>query len=197
MKDWLKQAHQINEEFNNSEYGKLSESKIKIISGAITGGMLNVQNGHINKLNKEILTSEKRSENRKLKFEVDVVKSICDESLTLHEVAKKLDLTLNTTRRILKEYSLYEEFKNKPKPEDWNKRFISYGGAKTNKVIRMYYYCEDCKNGKGEFIKEFHSITEASEETQLSAISKVLNGKQKRCGRTKDFAGYYFEEVYK
>ena len=94
------------------------------LNWASKGGLKNVESGHLKKLNEQILTFDKRSENRKIKIDFDVIKDICDESLTISEVSQKLDLTINTTRRLLKEYSLYEEFKNKPKPSDWNKRFV-------------------------------------------------------------------------
>lgn len=57
MKDWLKQANEINEEFNNSKFGKISDSKIRQIDGArdggCVGGQKNKLSGHMSNLGKK------------------------------------------------------------------------------------------------------------------------------------------------
>ena len=57
MKDWLKKANEINEEFNNSKYGKLPDWKLRQLDGASSGGVIagnkNKISGQIQKIQKE------------------------------------------------------------------------------------------------------------------------------------------------
>jgi hypothetical protein len=49
MKNWLQQAIEENNKFNNSEYGKLSDNKLKQLDGAKTGGYITGQSSDAKK----------------------------------------------------------------------------------------------------------------------------------------------------
>lgn len=141
-------------------------------------------------------TSEDRKQSwKKIKPSKMYLKSLTKSCYTIKEISKKCGHTVTTVRGLLKDYGLYDDFKLKDKPDNWSKKFASYGGKKTNKPIAMFYYDSDKTDGKGEFIKNYNSIKEAVNETGLSAIGKVVNKQQKRCGKSKGFQGYYFEFV--
>lgn len=54
MKNWLELAKEENEKFNKSEFGKLSDGKIRQIDGAITAGKVSgkkaVKSGHLQRI---------------------------------------------------------------------------------------------------------------------------------------------------
>lgn len=62
MKDWLKKAIEVNEEFNNSKYGKLSDGKIRQLDGASDGAKIRGQKSVEEKLGIHAATKEQRSE---------------------------------------------------------------------------------------------------------------------------------------
>jgi hypothetical protein len=62
MKDWLKRANEINEEFNNSKYGKLSDGKIRQIDGAIDGAKIRGRKTVEENLGIHSASKEQRSE---------------------------------------------------------------------------------------------------------------------------------------
>lgn len=53
MKNWLELAKEENEKFNNSEYGKLSDGKLRIIEAAKQTGMNNIKSGLLKKISKK------------------------------------------------------------------------------------------------------------------------------------------------
>lgn len=66
MKDWLKKANEINEEFNNSKYGKTPDWKIRQIDGAKDGAKIRGQKAVNEKLGIHSATKEQRTQWGKL-----------------------------------------------------------------------------------------------------------------------------------
>jgi hypothetical protein len=50
MKNWLELAKEENNKFNNSEFGKLSDGKIKLIQNGIERGIINTKSGLLKKI---------------------------------------------------------------------------------------------------------------------------------------------------
>jgi hypothetical protein len=124
MKDWLQQANEENIKFNNSEYGKLSDGKIKqkeiglqnvqsgLLSkigkiGGIEMGKRNKANGHLQKLNS--VSSKNRSERRKKKVDKNYVIEIMNKYPFNKDRAIALGITQVTLRRLLKDLKLYKK----------------------------------------------------------------------------------------
>lgn len=73
-----------------------------------SGGIKNVKSGHIKKLNNEILTSERRSEAKKIKISKFQLLELQNKFETVKELTNYLKITQNTYRRLCKEYDIYE-----------------------------------------------------------------------------------------
>lgn len=103
----------------------------------------------------------KRSEERKRKLSLETLQEAIKDCNNIQQLSDKLNTNRTSIRKALKEYGLYESFKEK---YDFN-----------SKIIQQL-------NLEGEVIKEWPSITDAEETLNINGINKCLSGRRRSSG---------------
>ena len=104
---------------------------------------------------------KRRSEERKKELTIDMLQEIAKDCTSIKQLSIRLNISRTKTRNILKEYGLYDSFKEK---YDFH-----------SKIILQI-------NIDGEIIKELPSIRDAQETLNIKSIDKCLCGKRRSAG---------------
>lgn len=115
---------------NSTEYGKKLASY---------GGKKNILSGHLDRLNNEILTAEKRKENKEIKIPKSKLLKLQSKYESVSDIVKHLNITQSTYRKLCKEYNIYEN-------KNFNKTYkkCKYCGIKTDLANYNGYHGSKC-----------------------------------------------------
>ena len=108
------------------------------------------------------------SKNKNKSFSEENLKQLCNECLTIAEVAEKLNTSRPTVRKYLEKFGLLDTFKSK---YDFHA-----------KKVAQY-------DMNGNLIKEWPSISDAKDTLKIEHIDKCLSGKRRSAG------GYIWKEI--